>query len=227
VQVFYRDESQGILLGAVRAKGTTDWKYELVDGDRKTDERTTGDVAFHLDALFDGKETILIYDSVLTRNQRQEPTSGAVRIARRSGFSPSSWKYKGLDASGGPIAGVGYDVALQKGARGVLATWLTSSTLSLPNADQIRWAYLSSPTDFKTLATTGFGTPSKFISSDGSTTVFNCQGRLCAIDVSKGTITLVTKETNADGFDSAWIVLDKRRYLVSGVGSQLVLLRSL
>ena len=227
VQVFYRDESQGILLGAVRAKGTTDWKYELVDGDRKTDERTTGDVAFHLDALFDGKETILIYDSVLTRNQRQEPTSGAVRIARRSGFSPSSWKYKNLDASGGPIAGVGYDVALQKGARGILATWLTSSTLSLPNADQIRWAYLSSPTDFKTLATTGFGTPSKFISSDGSTTVFNCQGRLCAIDISKGTISLVTKETNADGFDSAWIVLDKRRYLVSGVGNQLVLLRSL
>ena len=59
VQVFYRDESQGILLGAVKANGSKEWKYELVDGDRKTDGRTTGDVAFHLDALFDGRETVL------------------------------------------------------------------------------------------------------------------------------------------------------------------------
>ena len=47
VQVFYRDESQGVLLGAVKSK-TVPWRYELVDGDRKTDGRTTGDVGFHL-----------------------------------------------------------------------------------------------------------------------------------------------------------------------------------
>jgi hypothetical protein len=227
VQVFYRDESQGILLGAVRTKGASDWKYELVDGDRKTDGRTTGDVAFHLDALFDGKETILIYDSVLTRNQRQDASSGAIRVAQRLGFSPASWRYKDLDTSGGPIAVPGYEVALQKGARGVLATWLTSSTLSLPNADQVRWTYLSAPTNVKTLIPTGFGTPSKFISSDGSTSVFNCQGRLCAIDISKSLITLITKEISAEGFDSAWIILNKVRYLVSGVGGQLVLHRPL
>ena len=227
VQVFYRDESQGILLGAVRASGVSDWKYELIDGDRTTDDRTTGDVAFHLDALFDGKETVLIYDSVLTINQRKEATSGAIRIAQRNGLNPTAWKYKNLDVSGGPIAVVGYDVALQKGALGVLATWLTSSTLSLPNADQIRWTYLSDPTNFRTLGTTGYGTPSKFLSSNGSTSVFNCQSRLCAFDLSKSSISLVTKETNAEGFDSAWIVLNRNRYLVSGVGNQLVALRPL
>ena len=227
VQVFYRDESQGILLGAVRARGTSDWKYELIDGDRKTDGRTTGDVAFHLDALFDGKETILLYDSVLSRNQREEASSGAIRVAQRVGFNPASWKYTNLDTSGGPIAVAGYEVALQKGSRGVLATWLTSSILSLPKADQIRWAYLSTPTNVKTLIPTGFGTPSKFISSDGSTSVFNCQGRLCAIDISKSSFSLITKETNTEGFDSAWIILNKVRYLAAGVGSQLVLLRPL
>jgi hypothetical protein len=227
VQVFYRDESQGILLGAVRTKGAADWRYELVDGDRKTDDRTMGDVAFHLDALFDGKDTILLYDSVLTINQRKEATSGAIRIAQRNGLSATAWKYQTLDSSGGPIAVVGYDVALQKGARGVLATWLTSSTLSLPNADQIRWAYLATPTIFKTLATTGYGTPSKFLSSDGTTSVFNCQSRLCAVDLSKETISLVAKEQNVDGFDSAWIVLNKVRYLISGVKNQLVSLRPL
>jgi hypothetical protein len=227
VQVFYRDESQGILLGAVRAKGSADWRYELVDGDRKSDDRTTGDVAFHLDALFDGKDTILLYDSVLTINGRKEATSGAIRVAQRNGLSATAWKYKTLDTSGGPIAVVGYDVALQKGARGVLATWLTSSTLSLPNADQIRWTYLAAPTDFKTLATTGYGTPSKFLSSDGATSVFNCQGRLCAVDVAKGTLSLIAKEQSLDGFDSAWIVLNKVRYLISGVKNQLVSLRPL
>ena len=227
VQVFYRDESQGILLGAVRTKGAADWRYELVDGDRKTDDRTMGDVAFHLDALFDGKDTILLYDSVLTINGRKEATSGAIRIAQRNGLSATAWKYQTLDSSGGPIAVVGYDVALQKGARGVLATWLTSSTLSLPNADQIRWTYLATPTDFKTFATTGYGTPSKFLSSDGTTSVFNCQSRLCAVDLSKETISLVAKEQNVDGFDSAWIVLNKVRCLISGVKNQLVSLRPL
>jgi hypothetical protein len=227
VQVFYRDESQGILLGAVRAKGAIDWKYELVDGDRKTDDRTTGDVAFHLDALFDGKDTILLYDSILTINQRKEATSGAIRTAQRNGLSPAAWKYKTLDISGGPIAVVGYDVVLQKGARGILATWMTSSTLSLPNADQIRWTYLSDPTSFKTLGTTGYGTPSKFLSSNGSTSVFNCQNRLCAIDVAKGSISLVAKEQNLDGFDSTWIVVKNVRFLISGIKNQLVSLSPL
>jgi hypothetical protein len=226
VQVFYRDESQGILLGAVKAKGASEWSYELVDGDRKTDGRTTGDVAFHLDALFDGKDTILLYDSVLTINTRKEATSGAIRVAERNGLAPTAWRYSTLDSSGGPIAVVGYDIALQKGARGILATWLTSSTLTLPKAEQIRWAYLSAPTVIKTLPTNGYGTPSKYLSSDGSTTIFNCQERLCAVDIAKSTISLVTKEQNPDGFDSAWIVLNKVRYLISGINNQLLLLRA-
>ena len=226
VQVFYRDESQGILLGAVKASGSQEWKYELVDGDRKTDGRTTGDVAFHLDALFDGKSTILLYDSVLAINQRKDATAGAIRVAERIGVSPQGWRYSTLDTSAGPIAVVGYDVALQKGSRGILATWLTASALTLPRAEQIRWAYLATPTEIKSLPTNGYGTPSKFLSSNGSTTIFNCQQRLCALDVSTNALSLVTKEQNVDGFDSAWIVLNKVRYLISGIDGSLVLLRA-
>ena len=226
VQVFYRDESQGILLGAVKAKDSKEWKYELVDGDRKTNDRTTGDVAFHLDALFDGKSTILLYDSVLSINQRKVADSGAIRVARRIGINPESWSYTTLDISEGPIAVVGYDVELQKGPRGILATWLTASTLTLPKADQIRWAYLAAPKVIKTLSTNGYGTPSKYLSSNGSTTILNCQNRLCALDISTQTLSLVTKEQNVDGFDSAWIVLNKTRYLVVGVDNKLVSMRA-
>jgi len=71
VQVFYRDESQGVLLGAVKSK-TVPWKYELVDGDRKTDGRTTGDVGFHLQAIFDGSKTYVAYDSVVSMIRRRK-----------------------------------------------------------------------------------------------------------------------------------------------------------
>ena len=226
VQVFYRDESQGILLGAVKASGSKEWRYELVDGDRKTDGRTTGDVAFHLDALFDGRETVLLYDAVDGINQRKVVTTGSIHVAKRSGVSPTAWRYSTLDTSVGPVAVAGYDVALQKGARGILATWLISSALTIPKAEKIRWTYLAAPNDVKTLATNGFGTPSKFLSSNGSTTVFNCQERLCALDISTNALSLVAKEQNVDGFDSAWIVLNKVRYLISGVDGKLVSLRA-
>ena len=226
VQAFYRDESQGILLGAVKASGSKEWKYELVDGDRKTDGRTTGDVAFHLDALFDGRETVLLYDAVDAINQRKVVTAGSIHVAKRSGISPSAWRYSTLDTSNGPVAVAGYDVTLQKGARGILATWLTSSGLTIPKAEKIRWTYLAEPNDVKTIATNGFGTPSKFLSSNGSTTVFNCQERLCALDISTNALSLVAKEQNVDGFDSAWIVLNKVRYLISGIDGKLVSLRA-
>ena len=226
VQVFYRDESQGMLLGAVKASGSKEWRYELVDGDRKTDGRTTGDVAFHLDALFDGRETVLLYDAVDGINQRKVVTTGSIHVAKRSGVSPTAWRYSTLDTSVGPVAVAGYDVALQKGARGILATWLISSALTIPKAEKIRWTYLAAPNDVKTIATNGFGTPSKFLSSNGSTTVFNCQERLCALDISTNALSLVAKEQNVDGFDSAWIVLNKVRYLISGVDGKLVSLRA-
>jgi hypothetical protein len=226
VQVFYRDESQGILLGAVKASGSKEWRYELVDGDRKTDGRTTGDVAFHLDALFDGRETVLLYDAVDGINQRKVVTAGSIHVAKRSGVSPTAWRYLTLDTSVGPVAVAGYDVALQKGARGILATWLISSALTIPKAEKIRWTYIAAPNDVKTIATNGFGTPSKFLSSNGSTTVFNCQERLCALDISTNSLSLVAKEQNVDGFDSAWIVLNKVRYLISGIGGKLVSLRA-
>ena len=226
VQVFYRDESQGVLLGAVKAKGNPDWKYEIIDGDRKTDGRTTGDVAFHLDALFDGRNTILLYDSVDGLNTRKVITAGSIHVAKRTGISPTAWSYTTLDASGESTAAAGYDVALQKGARGILATWLTSSPLTIPNAEKIRWAYLANPTEITSVTTTGYGTPSKFLSSNGSTTVFNCQERLCAVDIANNSLSLITKEQSSDGISSAWIVLNKVRYLISGVDNQLVSLRA-
>ena len=88
LQVFYRDQSQGIILGAVQSSGG--WQYELIDGDRVTSGRTTGDVGFHIRALNIDSDVYLIYDSVLQINQQKQPVQEAVRLATRGSGTVAS-----------------------------------------------------------------------------------------------------------------------------------------
>ena len=227
VQVFYRDESQGILLGAVKQTTAKSWSYELIDGDRKSDGRTTGDVAFHLKAAFDGKVSYVIYDSILTINQKKEATTGEVRLASRSNFSSVGWSYRTLEATSSAAPVVGYDVALGKNAKGIFATWLSSAPTSLPNANKIRWSYLSGGVTLESATTEGFGRPGKSLATDGSVISFGCEKRLCALDITKPTpkISFVSASDNPDGISSTWVVVNRVKYLIAGVNNQLSMLR--
>ena len=229
VQVFYRDETQGVLLGAVKTK-TSSWKYELVDGDRKTDGRTTGDVGFHLQAIFDGAKTYLAYDSVISMNQKKEITSGAIRIATRTGVEATAWNYQTLDISTDDASVFGFDVALAKVSGDVMATWLAASTASAPKPNQVRWALLSDPTKISKLTTENFGTPGEFLTTDGRTIIFNCQERLCALDTSKkelgqSAIRLVSSTQGSEPTQSAWVNVNKVKYLLATVNGKLALLK--
>ena len=229
VQVFYRDETQGVLLGAVKTK-TASWKYELVDGDRKTDSRTTGDVGFHLQAIFDGSKTYLAYDSVVTMNQKKEITSGAIRIATRTGMEATAWAYQTLDISTDDASVFGFDVALAKVSGDVMATWLAASSASAPKPNQVRWALLSDPTKISKLTTENFGTPGEFLATDGRIIIFNCQERLCALDTSKkdlgqSAIRLVSSTQGSEPTQSAWVTVNKVKHLLANVNGKLVLLK--
>jgi len=227
VQVFYRDESQGILLGATKAKGAKSWTYELVDGDRKTDGRSTGDVAFHLKALFDGKKTYLVYDSVLTINQKKEATSGEVRVASRNTFAPGDWSYFNIDSSGSATPMTGFDVSIAKTLDGIQASWLISSPATAPKANRIRWSLVQNTPTQSVATTEGYGVPSKYLNTDGTSIAFNCEQRLCVLDSARAvpTIKLVSSEQNPDGIDSAWVVIDHVKYLVASVKGQLSMFR--
>ena len=229
VQVFYRDESQGVLLGAVRTKGAP-WKYELVDGDRKTDGRTTGDVAFHLQAIFDGSKTFVAYDSVVSMNQKKEMTAGAIRVATRTSIDPAAWEYQTLDISTDDALIFGYDIALAKTSSGVFATWLAASSASAPKANQLRWASLSNPTKISKATTENFGTPGKYLATDGKTIIFNCQDRLCALDTSKkdlgqSAIRLVSSTQGPEPTQSAWVTVNKVKYVLATINGKLALLK--
>ena len=220
VQVFYRDESQGILLGAVKNNGK--WVYEIVDGDKDTESRTTGDVAFHMKAVTVGKNVHIIYDSVKGFDADKNVTKGEIRYAIRSGTGAADWKYKTLDVPDGSIAVAGYDVSIFNSAKGVNFSWFTSSGVSLPKPNQIR--YQPSPTssivDNKEV---GYGTPNSPITLDEKSILFGCELRLCLVNKSNNKVELISKGVTSSGGKGVWVTLNKIRYAVAGVSGKLTL----
>ena len=208
-------------------KGSSKWSYELVDGDRKTDGRTMGDVGFHLKAIFDGKKTYLIYDSVLSINQKKLATSGEVRVASRANVAGSTWSYYNIDTSGGAVPMVGFDVSIAKTLSGIQATWMTSVPTAPTSPNKIRWSPLQSTPQLNSVTTELYGLPGKFLNTDGSLIAFNCQERLCVLDSVRAipTIKVVTSEENPDGIDSAWVTIDRVKYLIAGTNGQLSMFR--
>jgi len=225
VQVFYRDDTQGILLGASKPIDTSDWVYELVDGDRVTDGRSDGNLGFAVDAYSDGKKTWILYDSMRPEQNSRATTFGEIRLAVRSTIAPNTWSYKTLDSTSTAPFVPGYDVDLAAGAQGVTATWLITPVANVPNPLQVRWIRVDKNSAAKTISVSNFGTPDRHITGDGKTTIFNCQERLCALDTASGKVSLVSKEQNPDGVKSAWVLINKTRYLVAGIKGQLTLLR--
>ena len=222
VQVFYRDESQGILLGAVKDK--LDWRYEIVDGDKDTEDRTTGDVAFHLKATNVGKKIHLIYDSVSGFDMDRNVTRGEMRYASRSSAFVEDWTYKTLDIPGNGVSVAGYDVAIFNGARGINTGWFTGTGASFPNPDQVRYQ-LFGATSFTDAISVEYGVPNSPIVMDDKTIMFGCQLRLCALNKANRSVTLISNGTVQEGSLSSWITLNKIRYAVAGVSGKLTLFR--
>lgn len=229
IQVFYRDESQGVLLGAVK-NNKSPWTYEMIDGDRKTDSHTTGDVGFHLKALLNGSKTIIAYDSVVSANQKKEITSGAIRVATREGSDANTWSYQTLDISTDEASIFGYDVALVKVGGDVQIVWLGTSLASFPHPDQIRWTMLSKPFNISTVKTDNYGTPSEHLATDGKNILFGCQDRLCVLDTSKkpldqSAIHLVKSTQGSELNQNAWVLINKIKYALTAVNGKLSLLK--
>jgi hypothetical protein len=222
VQVFYRDESQGILLGAV--KNDDEWIYEIVDGDKDTENRTTGDVAFHMKAITVDKKVHVIYDSVKNFDTDKNVTKGEIRYAVRTGTGAGDWIYKTLDVPDGSVAVAGYDVSIFNSIKGINFSWFTSSGVSLPNPNQIR--YQSSPANsFTDTKVIGYGTPNSPIAIDEKSILFSCELRLCLVNKAKNKVELISTGVTVNGGKSAWITLNKIRYAVAGVSGKLTLFK--
>jgi hypothetical protein len=171
--------------------------------------------------------TYVVYDSVLSINQKKQPTSGEVRVASRPTLSGANWSYFNLDSSGGAVPMTGFDVSIAKTLTGIQATWLNAAPTSPTAPSKIRWSPLQSSPQQNSASSELYGAPGKFLNTDGSLIAFNCQQRLCVLDSVRAipTIKLVTSEQNPDGISSAWVTIDRVKYLVAGVKGQLSMFR--
>ena len=229
IQVFYRDQTQGITLGAVRSNGGP-WQYELVDGDRATDGRSTGDVSFHMKAALVGRTTHLVYDSVTGFDERKNVTAGSVRMASRIGVSPTDWQYRELDLSTDKTFITGYDVTIANVAGTALVAWLAGPSTTPGVANEIRWSKIDTPKKISKITSSNFGRPGEHLTTDGKTIIYNCQERLCAISteaktLSQNAIRLVSSSQSLVPIDSAWMTVNTSLNLLAGKNGKLVLLK--
>ena len=229
IQVFYRDQTQGITLGAVKSKGSS-WQYELVDGDRATDGRSTGDVSFHMKAALVGKTTHLVYDSVTGFDERKNVTAGSVRMASRTGSDPLGWEYRELDIATDKSFITGYDVAIANVGGSALITWLAGPSTTPGIANEIRWVKLDAPKKISKISSGSFGRPGEHLSTDGKTIIYNCQERLCAISTEKkiigqSSIRLVSSPQQLTPIDTVWVSINKSLNLLAGKNGKVVLLK--
>jgi hypothetical protein len=219
IQVFYRDETQGILLGAWN--DGDEWRYEIVDGDRTTDSRTTGDVAFDLAAATIGNTIYLIYDSVLTIDTNRTVTSGEVRLAIRESADFSDWRYRTLDGpeSGNTVAG--YAVSISANKDSVIAGWLVAKANVLPNPYLLSYAEVTDGGAVFSIAPTNFGVLGSPLSINADTAAFSCGKRLCIASEDFTKIKLLNSESPALDAGKT-LTFNKKRYLVASVNKELV-----
>lgn len=219
LQVFYRDETQGILLGAVKTE--SGWVYEIVDGDRKNDGHTTGDVAFHLVATSVDKTVYLFYDSVLTVAASQNPLEGEVRLAARGSIYPEDWRYEMVDGPDAGSAVAGFALALYNNGKNISLSWLSASGESLPSADQVKLATIDNLQFPSTILTSNYGIPQGPLALDSKGVIFGCQGRLCKLTSSNSSTQLANSAvTNGSG---AIVMINKIRHSVAPINGRLTL----
>jgi hypothetical protein len=117
----------------------------------------------------------------------------------------------------------GYDVALSVTTKGAVAMWLSASSITIPKPDQIRTAVIASKLTVKTLGTSNFGTPNRWLRTNGSLALFNCEDRLCVIDFATKKVSLITGSAAVNGVSGKWVTIDGKSVVVAHVDGNLAL----
>jgi hypothetical protein len=220
LQVFYRDDDQGILLGASLTKNG--WVYEIVDGDRQKDGRTTGDVGFKIKAVTLSNSVYLIYDSILTLSSSGSAAQGEVRVATRNSIFPEDWSYRTLDGPDNGLPVAGYEVAIKSAGKKIAAAWLSASGNSLPNPDMVRFMVLNQDKEPITLFSKTMGTPGSPLVIDQESLIYGCEKRICSTDSYGVTQKLITASPHKGVQESATFKLKGKRFLVTSISGKLV-----
>jgi hypothetical protein len=123
----------------------------------------------------------------------------------------------------------GYQVTLAKTPQGLTAAWMMASSLSIPKPVAMRWTTISSETTTSTVnnATSDeFGLTDGPLATDGSSLLFSCQERICALNLKAlPKISLATQYQHGDEARATWLLVGKIRYAVSSVAGKVTLMK--
>jgi hypothetical protein len=75
----------------------------------------------------------------------------------------------------------------------------------------------------KTFDTSKYGTPNRWIQTNGSAALFNCEDRLCTIDFATKKISLITGSSAVNGVSGKWITVAGKRVVVAHIDGNLSL----
>ena len=220
LQVFYREATQGLLLGA--SKTSAGWVYEVVDGDRDSGGRTTGDLALALAATSVGSQTWVLYDSILNRHSSGKSAEGEVRLAVRNSIFPEDWRYSTLDGPKTGSAVAGYSVAISNSDQRVHLGWFATSGIGESLAKQVKYTTSEKLGYFNTLSTLTYGEPGVSVSIDDEGLVFGCQSRLCKTSKTNS-VDLLTGKSRV-GINSL-LRIERARYAISTIRGKLVAIK--
>jgi hypothetical protein len=101
--------------------------------------------------------------------------------------------------------------------------WLGASSVSIPKPDQIRTAVIATKVTVKTFGTSNFGTPNRWLRTNGSSALFNCEDRLCVIDFTTKKISLITGSSVAAGVSGKWITVAGKTSVVAHIDGNLAI----
>lgn len=236
VEVFYRDENLGMLLGATLQNSA--WHYEVIDGDRTSDGRTKGDVATNLSAAVHGNYTYVLYSSVNAINPPDQITEEDVRLAVRNENTPSQWFYTTLSQdSNFPVQGNALVISTLTNT--VVADWLASSAISLGQPDTIFSASVTglvkpNVVDISQLVTNisqsqstfnSFGSPGLPITRSNANVYYSCQNRVCELSSLASTassgVHLVNSTSLGSNGSIAALLVNNKEYLFANVNGVL------
>jgi hypothetical protein len=128
-----------------------------------------------------------------------------------------------LDESGETLAMTGYDVALSVTPKRTFALWLGTS--EIPKPTQLRSAVLGGAINIQTFNTSKFGTPNRWLRTNGTSALFNCEDRLCVIDFASKKVSLITRNSMINGISGRWITVDGKVAVAAHIDGSLALAR--
>jgi hypothetical protein len=97
--------------------------------------------------------------------------------------------------------------------------WIASSPNSTPAPNQIRSTFIGKTSEIKAVASVGFGTPGAHLTLENGELIFNCELRLCALNLNQASnqIRLITSVQTTDLGRGVFVKVEKKRFLLAAL----------